>query len=137
MCKRRNLEYSDGVSTERNLEKILSSNVDLSSDSYELHQRITDWPSEYHLSTRRAQLLKGFDYDRSGNVLEIGCGCGAITRFLGERFDSVISIEGSLTRARLARKRTTDMDNVSILCAPFQDLSFTIQFDIIFTYRFY
>ena len=132
LSKRKSLDYSDGVSTERNLDRILSGDVDLSSDSYELQQRITDWPSEYHLSTRRAQLLKGFQYNRNGNILEIGCGCGAITRFLGERFDSIISIEGSMNRAQLARKRTKDMDNVSILCAPFQDISFKKKFDIVF-----
>jgi len=132
LSKRKSPDYSDEVLTQRNLDKILSSDVDLGYDSYKFQQRITDRPSEYHLNTRRIQLLKGFQYNRNGNILEIGCGCGAITRFLGERFDSVISIEGSMNRAQLARKRTKDMDNVSILCAPFQDISFKIKFDIVF-----
>jgi len=128
----KNLNYSDWVSVERNINRILSSNVDLSSDSYELQQEAKDLQSEYHLSPRRSQLLKGFTYNREGNILEIGCGCGAITRFLGERFDSVISIEKNMILAQLARKRTKGMNNVSILCSPFQDISFKIKFDIIF-----
>jgi hypothetical protein len=64
--------------------------------------------------------------------MEVGCGCGAITRFLGETFDNIVAIEGSLVRARLARLRTKDMDNVSIICAPFQEIKFKERFDIIF-----
>ncbi len=123
-------DYSDG--SERYLWRVFSRAKDLSSNSYELERWIKDWPSEYHLSRKRSQLLRGFDFDRSKKVLEVGCGCGAITRFLGEAFDDVISIEGSMARARAARLRTRDMDNVTILCAPFQEIRFKERFDIIF-----
>lgn len=124
--------YSDGRLSEWYLSHILSKAEDLSSDSGELEKHIADWPSEYHLSRKRANLLRGFEFDRSKKVLEVGCGCGAITRFLGENFDDVVSIEGSISRARLARMRTKDMNNVSILCAPFQEIQFKQKFDIIF-----
>ena len=57
---------------------------------------------------------------------------GAITRFLGETFNNVISVEGSSARARIARQRTRDLGNVSILCSPFQAVEFQKKFDIIF-----
>ena len=41
--------------------------------SFESH--IKDWPSEYHLSSKRAQLLSGFEFDRKARVLEVGAGC--------------------------------------------------------------
>jgi SAM-dependent methyltransferase len=91
-----------------------------------------DWSSEYHLTTKRAQLLSGFSFDRSLRVLEVGCGCGAITRHLGETFDNVVSIEGSLVRARLAKLRTRDLPSVSVVCARFQEIRFSEKFDIVF-----
>ena len=124
--------YSDGVASEQYLEKVFLASSDLGSRSGELESYIKDWSSEYHLTTKRAQLLSGFDFDRSLKVLEVGCGCGAITRYLGETFDSVVSVEGSISRARLARLRTRDLPSVSVVCAPFQEIRFSEKFDIIF-----
>jgi 2-polyprenyl-3-methyl-5-hydroxy-6-metoxy-1,4-benzoquinol methylase len=124
--------YTEGPSSENYLKKVFSAANDVTSDSYELEGWIKDWPSEYHLSRKRSQLLRGFHFDPSKKVLEVGCGCGAITRFLGETFDSVVAVEGSLTRAGIARMRTRDLDNVSVLCAPFQTVKFKERFDIIF-----
>lgn len=128
----REFGYSDGAESEQYLDKVFRSAKDLSSRSSELESHIKDWPSEYHLTSKRSQLLSGFTFDRSSRVLEVGCGCGAITRFLGETFDNVVSIEGSINRARLARLRTRDLDSVSIVCAPFQKIRFSQKFDIIF-----
>src|SRR3546814_4502158 len=69
---------------------------------------------------------------RSMRVLEVGCGCGAITRHLAENFDHVVSVEGSIERAKLARLRTRDLDTVSIICGPFQEIEFVQKFDAIF-----
>lgn len=124
--------YSDGAASEKYLEHVFRTASDLSSNSSELEQYIKDWPSEYHLTPKRAQLFSGFQFDPQLCVLEVGCGCGAITRYLGETFSRVVSIEGSAQRARLARLRTRDLNNVSIICSPFQDLHFSQKFDVIF-----
>lgn len=124
--------YSDGAESERYLDKVFRTAKDLSTRSAELEGWIKDWPSEYHLTTKRAQLLSGFSFERSKSVLEVGCGCGAITRHLAENFDTVVSVEGNLNRARLARLRTQDLDTVSVICAPFQEIHFSKKFDIIF-----
>ncbi len=124
--------YSDGAESEQYLERAFRAASDLSTTSVELEAWIKDWPSEYHLTVKRAQLLSGFRFDRGLKVLEVGCGCGAITRFLGENFDDVVSVEGSINRARLARLRTRDLPGVTILCAPFQEIQFSRKFDIVF-----
>ena len=124
--------YSDGAGSEQYLRDVFRNAKDLGSSSAELEACIKDWPSEYHLSAKRAQLLSGFSFDRSLRALEVGCGCGAITRYLGENFDQVISVEGNINRARLARQRTRDLGSVSVICAPFQDIRFSQKFDIIF-----
>ena len=129
--------YSEGAAAEKYLENVFNAASDLSSRSSELESHIRDWSSEYHLTTKRAQLLSGFRFDRSFKVLEVGCGCGAITRHLGESFDSVISVEGSLPRARLARLRTRDLTSVSVICAPFQKIRFSGKFDVIFVIGVY
>ena len=123
--------YSDGDAQERYLERIVSTAADLSSDSFELESAIRGWASEYHLTRKRAQLLKHFTFDPSQSVLEIGSGCGAITRFLGETFRSVVAVEGSRRRARIARLRTQGMDHVQVVCAPIQELQFVRKFDIV------
>src|SRR3954452_268849 len=76
-------DYSEGAASEKYLDKVLRSATDLSTRSSELEGWIKDWSSEYHLTTKRSQLLSGFKFDRSLKVLEVGCGCGAITRHLG------------------------------------------------------
>ena len=123
--------YTDGNQSEKYLESIFRKNIDLSSNSVDLLPFIKDWPSEYHLSNKRHQLLSGFDFDPELRVLEVGCGCGAITRYLAENFDTVLSIEGSPVRANLARMRSRKCDNVDIVCAPFQQIQFKEKFDLI------
>lgn len=124
--------YSDGKTAEGYVQACVASATDLHSESFELERRVRDWPSEYHLSRRRAQLLKNFSFDRHQSALEIGCGCGAITHFLGETFSRVVSVEGSERRARIARSRTRDLPQVEIVCAPMQELRWRGKFDYVF-----
>lgn len=124
--------HSEESTDEQYLRRALTSVRNLGVNSPELARWIRDRSSEHHLSPRRSQLLSGFHFDRNQKVLEIGCGCGAITRFLGETFAAVVSLERSLSRARLSRLRTRDLDTVSIVCAPFPEIQFAEKFDIIF-----
>lgn len=48
------------------------------------------------------------------DVLELGCGCGAMTRYLGEIGAIVDSIEGTSSRARIAGERCRELENVKI-----------------------
>src|SRR5213592_4257597 len=62
--------YSDGLASERYLNKVLAQADDLSSTSVELEKSIQDWPSEYHLSPKRSQLLRPFEFVPANAVLE-------------------------------------------------------------------
>lgn len=121
--ERRPFNYSDGESAEKNLFQALSSTNDLSSGSKDLQKFIVDWPSEYHLSPSRSNLLKCLDLSRVKRVLELGCGCGSITRYLAEHSHiEVDAVEGSEVRAGLARMRCRDLENVEVIAANFNDL---------------
>ena len=50
--------YSDGDDVEKYLKSVLEKAQDLSSCSVELESAIQDWATEYHLSSKRANLLR-------------------------------------------------------------------------------
>lgn len=119
----REFNYSDGEESERVLAEILEQAKDLSSDSIELQKKIIDWPTEYHLSPTRANLLRALNLNGVQRVLELGCGCGSITRYLGEQEGlQVDAVEGSSIRAALAKKRCRDLNNIEISTANFNDI---------------
>ena len=121
--------YSDGSEAEKLLKKILTGASDLQSDSPELDAAIVDWPSEYHLSSVRANLLRCLDLTGVTKVLELGCGCGSISRYLGEQTHlQVDSIEGSPARAALAALRCKDLENVTISCGNFNEIEFVADY---------
>ena len=115
-------DYSDGKQVEKYLDEVLSNADDLSCRSKELQDKIIDWPSEYHLSSDRANLLRPYDLDGVSSALEFGSGCGAISRYLGELGIEVDAIEGSAIRAKLGKKRCRDLDNVNVINANYNEL---------------
>lgn len=128
------IRYSDGTMNEIYLKNAVKNAKDVSSDSMELRRKIKNWVSEAHLTYKRSQLLKPFEFDKTiENVMEVGAGCGAITRCLGEMLPTsrVIAVEGSVGRAEIARLRTRDLKNVEVVAAPFQELSIEPKIDLL------
>jgi len=114
--------YSDGDASERFIKEVLQVTDDLSSNSLELDTKWIDWPSEYHLSSRRANLIRAIDLTNVRTVLEVGSGCGAITRYLGEIDIQVDAVEGSRRRAEITRLRCRDLDGINVICENFNSL---------------
>lgn len=123
--------YSDGDGTENTLYRIIHEASDVSIFSNELRDACTDWPSRYHLSASRGNLLRPLAHRLKGSVLEIGAGCGAITRFLGENGGEIVAIEGSSRRAMIAAERTRDLTNVTVINDHFDRFDTTFRFDVI------
>lgn len=123
--------YSDGEESENYLLSILKGAKDVSSTSSEILGAIRDWPSEYHLSPVRHNLLRPFRIKATDRILELGCGCGSITRYLGETGATVVAVEGSLRRAEIAAERCRDLPNVTIFCDNFADFEFDGKFDYV------
>ena len=126
------IDYDDGEVIEHRIADIIEHASDISVLSTELRPHCTDWPSLYHLSSTRANILRPFqDILKAMNVLEIGSGCGAITRYLGECGAHVLALEGAPRRAGIARSRTRDLPNVMVVSDRFDDFKWDHQFDVI------
>ncbi len=125
------ITYSDGDVVEQGLLKALRQCVDVGCTSDEIRAHIVDWPSEYHLSQVRHNLLRPFAFKPADRILELGCGCGAITRYLGECGATVVAVEGSHRRATIAAERCRDLPNVSVYCDNIIDFQSHEPFDYV------
>ena len=121
------VSFSDGDDAEEYLLKLFSTAKDLSTNSRELRQAIRDWPSEYHLSPLRHNLLRPFRFPQRCKVLEVGCGCGAISRQFGELGLELTALEGSLRRAQITATRCQDLPNVKVVADSFNTFNFPNQ----------
>ena len=122
--------YLDGV--EQHLLGVLGSIDDRSVASEPLHRAIRDWPTQYHLTPYRSTIFDCFGFTAGdARVLELGAGCGAITRWLGEHCAEVHAIEGSTQRARVARARCAELDNVIVYSANYSELAERDAFDVV------
>jgi SAM-dependent methyltransferase len=107
--------YSDGQELEERLAREVLAVEDRSVNSPEWADHIVDWPSEYHFSRQRSNLLVPIPIKAGERVLELGAGCGAITRWLGETGAEVIAVEGSARRAAIIAARCRDLANVHVV----------------------
>lgn len=116
--------YSDGMESEKYLLETISKAKDLGYASDELQRAIKDWPSEYHLTSMRSNLFRPFPFMKSSRVLELGCGCGAVTRYFAENGMMVDAIEGSYSRSRIAAERCRDLASARIYNINYNDIDF-------------
>lgn len=126
------IAYNDGDATEERIAGIIKGATDITVLSPELRGQCTDWPSLYHLGASRANIVRPFEKHLQGKkVLEVGAGCGAITRFLGESGAHVLALEGTPRRASIARSRTRDLPNVNVVTETFSQFKWPEKFDVI------
>ncbi len=124
--------YNDGEDAEQYLLHLFQTSKDLGTGSEELAKGIRDWTSRYHLSVQRVDLLRPFsEFLKDKRVLEIGSGCGAITRFLGDNAASVMALEGSPRRAAITAERCRDLPNVAVVQDNFNDFCWEETFDVV------
>lgn len=123
--------YTDGADFELEIERIIAQAKDRSLFSRELVGAIWDWRSACHLSPVRANILRPLESLCRGRVLELGSGCGIITRYLGELGGDVVALEASAHRASITRQRTADLKNVSVVCDRIEDFNAEQKFDVV------
>lgn len=123
--------YSDGEAEERSLMAAIEQAKDRSIWSDAFRKEQDNWALEYHLTPMRHNLMRHLAFSKNSNLLELGAGCGAITRQLGELGLEVTAIEGSLTRAHIARARCRDLSNVKVYNANFAEVTTDEKFDYV------
>lgn len=123
------LPYADGA--EDQLLEVFRGATDRTSTSDELVEGIVDWPTRYHLTRLRANLLRALRLPAGARVLDVGAGTGALSRYLGEQGLQVVALEGSLARARAARARCADLENVEVVCGPLTEFDDRRGFDLV------
>jgi GT2 family glycosyltransferase/SAM-dependent methyltransferase len=125
-------DYSDGDDVENRIATIIATAGDVSLFSVELGMHQTDWPSIYHLSPVRANLLRPLAPLLEGRrILEIGAGCGAVSRYLGELGAELLALEGSRRRATTAASRCRDLDNVTVVNQTLEQFPDGERFDVV------
>ncbi len=121
--------YRDGA--EEYMLKTVMEAGNLTFDSEELEVRIKDWPTRYHLGQGRSNVLRALEVDRKAKVLELGAGCGALSRYLGERCEALDCVEGGYIRAQICRRRCDGLRNVRVFCSDILDISFEPVYDLV------
>lgn len=124
--------YKDVNATEERLYQLIRQATDKSLHSRELRSKANDWPTFYHLTPLRGNVVRPFrERISQGSVLELGAGCGAVTRYMGELGGQVTALEGSRSRARVIGTRCADLPNVKVVCDLIQNFEPEEKFDIV------
>jgi SAM-dependent methyltransferase len=121
--------YADGAEDE--VLRTLREAADRSTASDELAARITDWPTRYHFSRLRANLLRPFTLGNGMRVLDVGAGTGTLARYVGECGADVLALEGTLPRARAAAARCVSLPSVEVACGDVTALDDPRGFDLV------
>lgn len=116
--------YSDGA-VEDDLLAIVKGHK---SDSYnEIISKKRNWPTLYHLSHVRENIVEWLPISKQDCVLEIGAGCGAITGCLAKKAGKVVCIELSEKRSLINAYRHRELDNIEILLGNFETIEQNLQ----------
>lgn len=121
--------YADGAEDE--VLQVLRTVGDVSSGSSELARHMVDWPTRYHFSYQRSNLLRPLDIGPGTRVLDVGAGSGALSRYLGEQGADVVALEGNPVRAQAAAVRCAELPNVEVLCGALDDMEPVDTFDLV------
>ena len=109
---------------------IIERAADRSSASDEMGLLADGFAQRYHVDPARANIVRGLQFPPDARVLEIGAGCGAVTRFLGETCGLVDALEPVPVRAAAAAARTRDLDNVQVFVGMTDDLPCEPTYDV-------
>jgi GT2 family glycosyltransferase/glycosyltransferase involved in cell wall biosynthesis/SAM-dependent methyltransferase len=123
--------YTDGQEVEAALLARVREAADRSVLSAELAAAGTDWVTRYHLSPVRSNLLRPLAAVLGGAVLEVGAGCGAISRFLGETAATLVSLEPAPGRAAVAAARCVDLPHVAVVVDTLTGFAASRKFDAV------
>jgi SAM-dependent methyltransferase len=104
---------------------------ELGSTDDTLLSRTEGWAQQYHVHPARANVVRPLTIPDGARVLEIGAGCGAVSRYLGETGAQLDALEPVPSRARVARARTRDLPNVEVFVGELSDVPEIPTYDVV------
>lgn len=111
--------YSDGA-VEDELLKIARDSAEIEYPS--IIEERADWPTLYHFSDVRENIVRWLPITKKDKVLEVGAGCGAITGAFTRLAGEVVSVDLSKKRSLVNANRHSDCDNLTIHVGNFNDV---------------
>lgn len=120
--------YSDGDIEDTIINHIIQNEPE--DYSQVIYENFT-WPTYYHLTHLRKNLLNWYPFDQEASVLEIGCGLGSITNMLCDRCKKVTAVELSKRRATATLLRCREKENLNVIVGNLNDIEFEEKFDYI------
>lgn len=124
------INYSDGVDTEQHIADLLDATVDLASTTDIFPEEHHYWPIRYHLSSVRSNAIRHLNF-KGLDVLELGAGMGACSRFIAENAVHLTAVEGTESRMNCLRKRLRDLNNWDGVVSNYQDFHTTKKYDVV------
>lgn len=116
------VSYSDG-----DIEDVIFEVLNhLPSDKFQrekiLEEAIFNWPTKYHFAWERVNILKPIIFNSNDYVLELGGGTGILSEYISNKVHKIVTIEGTLKRAKSISARCKDRDNIDVIVANFLNL---------------
>jgi 2-polyprenyl-3-methyl-5-hydroxy-6-metoxy-1,4-benzoquinol methylase len=124
------ISYTDGAEIEAHLLELVRGSTELRSDHAISALEYGSFAIRYHLSPERANLLRHFDF-KGLDVLELGAGMGAVSRFIAEEAASFTAVEGSPARLKVLQNRLRDLNGWTSTLANIQDFQTNRRFDVV------
>jgi len=99
--------------------------------SEQLLRSSNQWAVLYHLSDIRENILEWYPFNSDASLLEIGSGCGALTRLFSRKVNKVTCIELSEKRSFINAERNKEKENIEIKIGNFEDIKLEEKYDYI------
>ena len=113
------------------IKNAVESSSDLGWASSELASKAQGWGEAYQLNPVRTAIAQPLTINKGHSILEIGAGCGILTRFFAEKAGRVVAIEKNTQQAQIAAMRTHELGNVDVVACDLQDFCCHEKFDIV------
>jgi cyclopropane fatty-acyl-phospholipid synthase-like methyltransferase len=123
------ITYSDG-NVENRIEFLLQNAIDLSSSKNIAESEYQSWPIKYHLSSVRSNCIRHLNF-KGLDVLELGAGMGAMSRFVAENCNHLTAVEGTQLRFNCLKSRLRDLHNWDGVVSNYQDFSSDKKYDVV------
>ncbi len=111
--------YCDGAVEKELLELVMTK--DPASFDQIIRER-RDWPTLYHLSPQRGNIVSWLPFGGTEKVLEIGAGPGAITSALAPVVGQITCVDLSKVRSQINAYRNQNCANLEIKVGNFEDI---------------